>query len=138
MASWNGRWRFPLYLRIWLAVVVTVGVLTVAFGWFWRLTTEQGPPREIILRNQAGEVLGQTLSRPVWVPGQGMEIEVPSGLGQRVIIPALPDFYRRYPDIAMEMGCGDRPVHLIEEGVDCAVRGGALADSTLIARRATC
>jgi LysR family transcriptional regulator for bpeEF and oprC len=52
-----------------------------------------------------------------------------------VIIPALPDFYRRYPDIAMEMGCGDRPSQLIEEGVDCAVRGGALPDSTLIARR---
>jgi LysR family transcriptional regulator for bpeEF and oprC len=68
-------------------------------------------------------------------PSGRLRVEVPSGLGQRVIIPALPDFYRRYPGIAMEMGCGDRPVHLIEEGVDCAVRGGALPDSTLIARR---
>jgi LysR family transcriptional regulator for bpeEF and oprC len=64
-----------------------------------------------------------------------LRVEVPSGLGQRIIIPALPDFYRRYPDIAMEMGCSDRLVHLIEEGVDCAVRGGALPDSTLVARR---
>ncbi len=76
-----------------------------------------------------------SLSRTHASPTGRLRVEVPSGLGQRVIIPALPDFYRRYPGIAMEMGCGDRPVHLIEEGVDCAVRGGALPDSTLIARR---
>lgn len=76
-----------------------------------------------------------SLSRTHASPSGRLRVEVPSGLGQRVIIPALPDFYRRYPDIAMEMGCGDRPVQLIEEGVDCAVRGGALRDSTLIARR---
>ena len=76
-----------------------------------------------------------SLSRTHASPSGRLRVEVPSGLGQRIIIPALPDFYRRYPAIAMEMGCGDRPVHLIEEGVDCAVRGGALADSTLIARR---
>ena len=76
-----------------------------------------------------------SLSRTHASPTGRLRVEVPSGLGQQVIIPALPDFYRRYPGIAMEMGCGDRPVHLIEEGVDCAVRGGALPDSTLIARR---
>ena len=25
MNSWNARWRFPLYLRIWIAVIVAVG-----------------------------------------------------------------------------------------------------------------
>jgi LysR family transcriptional regulator for bpeEF and oprC len=35
----------------------------------------------------------------------------------------------------LEMGCGDRPVDLIEEGIDCVVRAGELADSSLIARR---
>jgi len=50
-------------------------------------------------------------------------------------VPALPDFFERYPDIQLELGSSDRPVDLIEEGVDCAVRGGALGDSTLIARR---
>jgi LysR family transcriptional regulator for bpeEF and oprC len=76
-----------------------------------------------------------SVSRTHASPSGRLRVEVPSGLGQRIIIPALPDFYRRYPDIAMEMGCSDRLVHLIEEGVDCAVRGGALPDSTLVARR---
>ena len=76
-----------------------------------------------------------SLSRTHASPSGRLRVEVPSGLGERLIIPALPDFYRRYPAITMEMGCGDRPAHLVEEGVDCAVRGGALPDSTLIARR---
>ena len=58
-----------------------------------------------------------------------------TGVANDIIIPALPDFFKRYPDIALELGCGDRPVDLIEEGVDCAIRGGALPDSSLIARR---
>jgi len=76
-----------------------------------------------------------SLSRTHASPSGRLRVEVPSALGQRVIIPSLPQFYQRYPDIAMEMGCGDRPAHLIEEGVDCAVRSGDLPDSTLIARR---
>jgi two-component system, OmpR family, sensor kinase len=73
------RWRplgVPLYLRIWLAVVVAVAVLTVAFGWLWRVNAEQAPVREVIIRNEKDEVLGQTKSRPVRVPGQGVEFEV--------------------------------------------------------------
>src|SRR5690349_11922846 len=53
------------------------------------------------------------LSRTHASPSGRLRVDVPSGLGQRVIIPALPQFYERYPEIAMEMGCGDHPVHLI-------------------------
>src|SRR5690606_21978662 len=65
MHAWNTRWRFPLYLRIWLAVVVTVGLLTVAFSWLWRINAEQQerPARELIIRNEAGEIVGQTVLR---------------------------------------------------------------------------
>jgi signal transduction histidine kinase len=78
MTSWNGRWRFPLYLRIWLAVVITVGLLTVAFGWLWRLNAEQQQPasREVIIRNEADEVIGQSRVRPTRSPGQGFEFDV--------------------------------------------------------------
>lgn len=68
-------------------------------------------------------------------PSGRLRVDVPTGLGRHLILPALPQFFERYPGIGLEVGCSDRPVDLIEEGVDCAVRGGALADSTLIARR---
>jgi two-component system OmpR family sensor kinase len=76
MTAWNASWRFPLYLRIWIAVIVTVGLLTVAFGWLWRLNTEEVPMREVIIRNEADEVLGQSMVRPNRIPGQGLEFDV--------------------------------------------------------------
>lgn len=68
-------------------------------------------------------------------PSGRLRVDVPTSLGRQIIIPALPRFFERYPGIVLEMGCSDRRVDLIEEGVDCAVRGGELPDSTLIARR---
>lgn len=68
-------------------------------------------------------------------PGGRLRVDVSTGLGRHILIPALPQFHERYPDITLEVGCSDRPVDLIEEGIDCAIRGGELADSTLIARR---
>ncbi|HEY8605900.1 MAG TPA: LysR family transcriptional regulator [Noviherbaspirillum sp.] len=77
----------------------------------------------------------ETLSRTRASPSGRLRVDVPTGLGRHLMMPALPDFLRRYPDIQVELGCSDRPVDLIEEGVDCVVRGGDLADSSLIARR---
>lgn len=79
-----------LYLRIWLAVVATVVLLTLLFGWLWRLEAEreraQRPGREIILRNAQGEVLGQAQTRGARVPGQGWEFEVPLRDGQTMFV----------------------------------------------------
>lgn len=76
MTAWNARWRFPLYLRIWLAVIISVGALTIAVGYLWRLNTEQQPMREVIIRDANDEVLGQSMVRPNRVPGQGVEFDV--------------------------------------------------------------
>ncbi|MGH8807131.1 MAG: LysR family transcriptional regulator [Noviherbaspirillum sp.] len=76
-----------------------------------------------------------SLSKTRASPGGRLRVDVPTGIGRHLILPALPEFFERYPDINIEVGCSDRTVDLIEEGVDCAVRGGALPDSTLIARR---
>ena len=76
-----------------------------------------------------------SLSKTRSSPSGRLRVDVPTGLGYDLIVPALPAFFERYPDIVLELGCGDRPVDLIEEGVDCAVRGGQLPDSSLIARR---
>jgi LysR family transcriptional regulator for bpeEF and oprC len=77
----------------------------------------------------------ESLSRNRASPSGRLRVDVATGVANDIIIPALPDFFKRYPDIALELGCGDRPVDLIEEGIDCAIRGGALPDSSLIARR---
>jgi len=68
-------------------------------------------------------------------PRGRLRVDVGSTLANLVIIPALPGFQARYPDIELVLGVNDRPVDLIEEGVDCVIRGGALSDTTLIARR---
>jgi LysR family transcriptional regulator for bpeEF and oprC len=77
----------------------------------------------------------ESLSRNRANPGGRLRVDVATAIANDIIIPALPDFFARYPGIALELGCGDRPVDLIEEGVDCAIRGGALPESSLIARR---
>ncbi len=47
----------PLYLRIWLAVIGAVLVITLAFAWLWRANDDEAPSglrgreREIILRD---------------------------------------------------------------------------------------
>jgi LysR family transcriptional regulator for bpeEF and oprC len=77
----------------------------------------------------------ESLSRTRLSPSGRLRVDVPTGLASEVLIPALPAFFERYPDIVMELGSTDRLVDLVEEGVDCAIRGGELADSNLIARR---
>jgi two-component system, OmpR family, sensor kinase len=91
MMDWSARWRFPLYLRIWLAVVITVGALTVVFGWLWRFNVDQvAPPREVILRTEDGEVLGSTRQRPVRVPGQGVEFNIEMKDGSTLVVQIPP------------------------------------------------
>ena len=77
----------------------------------------------------------ESLSRTRLSPSGRLRVDAPTGLANEVLVPALPSFFEQYPDIQLELGCSDRPVDLVEEGVDCAVRGGQLGDSSLIARR---
>ncbi len=44
----------------------------------------------------------------------------------QVIIPELPDFYHRYPDIHLQLNSSDDLTDLIEKGIDCVVRVGEL------------
>ncbi len=68
-------------------------------------------------------------------PQGRLRVDVSVAFGRRVLMPALPAFLERYPGIRIEVGCTDRPVDLLEEGVDCVVRAGELPDSSLVARR---
>lgn len=69
-------------------------------------------------------------------PHGRLRVDVGASFGRRVLVPALPDFFARYPDIRLDLGCSDRPVDLIDEGIDCVVRGGGgPLDPSLVARR---
>lgn len=81
------------------------------------------------------EELESSMSRAKASPRGRLKVDIPSSLGMAVVIPALPDFYARYPDIQLELGVSDRPVDLISENVDCVIRGGMLTDESLVARR---
>lgn len=56
-------------------------------------------------------------------------------LGQIALAPRLPAFFARYPDVSLELILSDRPLDLLADGLDIAVRHGPLPDSGFIARR---
>jgi DNA-binding transcriptional LysR family regulator len=69
------------------------------------------------------------------LPAGRLSVNVPGRMGRLIFAPALPDFFRRYPEIELELGVTDRAIDLVHEGVDCAVRVGPLGDSSLVARK---
>ncbi|MDS0848845.1 putative multidrug efflux transcriptional regulator CeoR [Burkholderia cenocepacia] len=68
-------------------------------------------------------------------PHGKLRIDMPGSIGRLLVIPSLCEFHTRYPDIDLQLGLSDRPVDLLQEGVDCVIRVGALQDSSLVARR---
>lgn len=63
-----------------------------------------------------------------------LRVDVPSPFANMILVPALPAFHARYPEIRFELGASDRKVDLIGENVDCVVRGGEISDDALVAR----
>ncbi len=56
-------------------------------------------------------------------------------LTRTFLLPRLPEFLARNPQLDLHIGQGDRLVDLVREGIDCAIRAGELPDSGMIARR---
>jgi DNA-binding transcriptional LysR family regulator len=59
---------------------------------------------------------------------------VPFSFGRVTLTPELPTFFSRYPEITLDLNFSDRPVDLIAEGFDLAVRTGDVSDSRLTMR----
>lgn len=63
-----------------------------------------------------------------------VKIEMPTGVGTCLVIPSLPEFTARHPQIQLDIRCSERVVDLVQEGIDCAFRGGLVADQDLVCR----
>lgn len=68
-------------------------------------------------------------------PRGPLHVAVHPTLASHFVVPYLPGFLSEYPDVELCLSEGDRYADLVREGMDCALRVGALADSDLIARR---
>ena len=80
---------------------------------------------------EAEEEVGRFRAQPRGL----LRVNVGTAFGMHQLVPALPDFLARHPEIQVELTLTDRLVDLIEEGADLGIRLGTLADSTLVARR---
>ncbi|PBJ82089.1 LysR family transcriptional regulator [Lysobacteraceae bacterium NML93-0399] len=75
-----------------------------------------------------------SLSSAARAPRGRLRVDVPSPFARMLLVPALPDFHSRYPEIQLDLGVSDRRVDLLGENVDCVVRGGTITDQSLVAR----
>lgn len=63
-----------------------------------------------------------------------LHIESPISLGHALLCPALPAFAARYPEISAAITLTNQPHHLIERGIDVAIRMDHVEDDDLVAR----
>src|SRR6204780_1578478 len=64
-----------------------------------------------------------------------VKFAAPLSFGTRWVAPLLPAFFRRYPDIAIDLHLTDAQTDLIGDGFDAALRIAVLKDSSLVARQ---
>lgn len=77
----------------------------------------------------------ELLSKQVSTPRGRLRVDVPTLMARSVFMPALPQFFARYPDIELALASSERHADLIEDGTDCAVWSGEITDSSVVARR---
>jgi len=81
------------------------------------------------------EELDGSMASSQALPQGRVRVEMSGALANLIVIPALWDFHARYPDIRVDLGVSDRPIDILAENVDCAIRAGTISDQSLIARR---
>src|SRR5215475_13393478 len=66
-------------------------------------------------------------------PRGDLVVSAPVAMGRLHLQPIIVEFLAKFPDVDVQLGLQDRPVSLLEENIDVALRIGALVDSSLIA-----
>jgi DNA-binding transcriptional LysR family regulator len=82
------------------------------------------------------EMYGEAMQVPAEAALRGtLRITAPVVFGRRHVTPCVLAFQDDHPEVRVELELADRNLDLVEEGLDVAVRIGALTDSGLTARR---
>jgi LysR family transcriptional regulator for bpeEF and oprC len=68
-------------------------------------------------------------------PQGRLRVDVPVTFGRYLLLPALPQFAARYPELALEVNLSDRVADLVQEQIDVAIRVGTIRGADLVARR---
>lgn len=88
--------------------------------------------REILAQTDAARAaLGGTDTGPTGT----LRFAAPSSFAQLHIMPLLPEFHQRYPDLTLDLRLSDKPFDAIEGSFDLALRNAPLADSSLKGRK---
>ncbi|WP_233886368.1 LysR family transcriptional regulator [Paraburkholderia flagellata] len=69
------------------------------------------------------------------VPSGTIRVGTTGTIAEALVMPNLDEFLREFPDIDVRVGIADRNICLVQEGLDCVIRAGALEESSLVARR---
>lgn len=64
-----------------------------------------------------------------------IKVETTAVLGSHLLIPALSGFLQKYPKLKLEICCSERAVDLVQENVDCALRGGPVTEPDLVCKQ---
>lgn len=77
----------------------------------------------------------EALSQHSAAPRGRVRVDAPTLIARSVIVPALPAFFSRHPDIELALAGNERHFDLVAEGIDCALWVGEVDDPNLVARR---
>jgi DNA-binding transcriptional LysR family regulator len=81
--------------------------------------------------NEAQDATARLRDRPAGL----LRVEAPTIVGRYVLVPALPRFLARYPEVQVELALRDYATDLVSDGIDVGFRMGPLEDSGLVGRR---
>jgi len=68
-------------------------------------------------------------------PRGELRLTAPIVFGRRHVLPLVTDFLTQFPEVSVRLALFDRPVDLVEEGIDAAIRIGTLGNTSAIATR---